>query len=181
MRRLSRLLTGGTLFGMTFGPIRRAAPAELAPGDPAPDFELPGTDGKTHRLADHRGRRAVVLAWFPKAMTPGCTAECKSLGQSREAIRQFDVAYFAASCDTPQRNADFAKSLELDFPVLSDPQGKVGKAYGVVGAFRPWPRRWTFFIGVDGKILAIDKDVDTGTHGQDVAKRLEELGVPRVA
>ncbi|MBN1588199.1 MAG: peroxiredoxin [Pirellulales bacterium] len=155
-------------------------PTPMNPGDKAPDFELPGSDGKTHRLADHRGRRAVVLAWFPKAFTPGCTAECKSLYEASKTVRQFDVAYFAASCDTEERLADFARSLGLDYPILSDSKGQVAKAYGVVGVFRPWPRRWTFFIGADGKILAVDKDVRSGTHGYDVAKRLEELGIPKV-
>ena len=55
------------------------APVELKVGDTAPDFTLPGTDGKTHKLSDYRGKRAVVLAWFPKAFTQGCTIECKSL------------------------------------------------------------------------------------------------------
>lgn len=155
--------------------------AALKPGDQAPDFELPGSDGNTYRLADYRGKRAVVLAWFPKAFTPGCTDECRSVGAARAALEQFDVAYFTVSCDTPEQNAEFAKSLGLGFPVLSDPKCVVAKAYGVVGALRPWPHRWTFYIGADGNILAIDKDVQTATHGEDIARRLEELGVAKVA
>lgn len=153
--------------------------SKLAPGDLAPDFDLPGSDGKNHRLADHRGHRAVVLAWFPKAFTPGCTNECKSVGSSQAMLAEFDVAYFTASCDTPERNAEFAQSLGLGYPVLSDPTSAVAKAYGVVSLLRPWPHRWTFYIGVDGRILNIDKDVHTDTHGQDVAQRLEELGMAR--
>ena len=68
----------------------------------------------------------------------------------------------------------------MDYPILSDTDKSVAKAYGVVHEERSLPERWTFIVGLDGKILAIDKDVHTGTHGQDVAKRLEELGVPRV-
>src|SRR3954453_19021746 len=64
--------------------------AELKVGDQAPDFSLPGTDGKTHKLSDYRGQEAVVLAWFPKAFTQGCTIECKSLAQNGEKIRKFD-------------------------------------------------------------------------------------------
>jgi len=94
-------------------------------------------------------------------------------------MRAFEVAYFTASCDTAEDNKKFAESLELDYPILSDPEGKVAKAYGVVDASRPLPRRWTFIIGPDGKILHIDKDVKAKTHGVDVAAMLERLGVPK--
>ena len=78
-----------------------------------------------------------------------------------EAIRKFDVAYFTASVDDAQKNTDFAKSLELDFPILSDPTKKTAEAYGVVHEGRPVAERWTFYIGPDGTIKAIDKKVDT--------------------
>ncbi len=94
-------------------------------------------------------------------------------------MRQFDVAYFTASCDAPEKNKKFAESLELDYPILSDPGRKVAAAYGVVDAMRKVPRRWTFYIGVDGKILAIDKKVKPASHATDVAGRLEKLGVVR--
>ena len=69
----------------------------------APDFSLPGTDGKTHKLSDYKGK-TVVVAWYPAAFTGGCTAECKSFRDSGEAIKKFDVAYFMASVDTPEKN-----------------------------------------------------------------------------
>ena len=152
--------------------------AELKPGDVAPDFTLAGSDGKIHNLVDFRGKQAVVLAWFPKAFTAYCTAECKSLRTSGEALRALDVAYFAASCDDAETNKKFAESLELDFPILSDPGGQVAKSYGVVDFLRRWPRRWTFYISSEGKILEIDKSVRSAEHGKDVAARLKELGVP---
>ncbi len=89
------------------------------------------------------------------------------------------MAYFTASCDHPEKNKEFAESLKLDFPILSDPGRKVAAAYGVVDARRKVPRRWTFYIGVDGKILAIDKKVKPATHAADVAARLEELEVAK--
>jgi peroxiredoxin Q/BCP len=76
-------------------------------------------------------------------------------------------------------NTKFAKSLDLDYPILSDPGKKVAGAYGVVTKKRKFPFRWTFYIGKDGKILAIDKKVKSGTHGADVAKKLGELGVDK--
>ena len=75
-------------------------------------------------------------------------------------------------------NANFAKELSVDYPILSDPNKSVAKAYGVVTKERGFPSRWTFYIGTDGKILHIDKKVNTETHGQDIAKKLKELDVP---
>ena len=67
---------------------RPAIAAELKPGDPAPDFSMKGTDGKTHTLADYKGKQAVVIAWFPKAFTGGCTKECKSMRADGDAPAQ---------------------------------------------------------------------------------------------
>ena len=85
--------------------------------------------------------------------------------------------YFTASCDTVALNTKFAKSLDLDYPILSDPQRNVARAYNGVKDKRKFPFRWTFYIGGDGKILHIDKKVNSANHGRDVAKKLKELGV----
>lgn len=152
---------------------------ELKPGDAAPPFALKGSDGKTYRLEDYRGNRVVVLAWFPKAFTAGCTVECESLGAADAPLKQYDVAYFAASIDGRETNAKFAQSLGVTFPILSDPKERVARAYGVVDDHERLARRWTFLIGTDGKILAIDKNVQVGTHAADLAKQLDKLGVPK--
>jgi thioredoxin-dependent peroxiredoxin len=151
---------------------------ELKVGDAAPAFNLPGSDGKSYRLADYKGKSTVVLAWFPKAFTGGWTAECKSLRESGEAIRKFNVAYFAVSVDDAETNRKFAEHVEADYPILADASKEVANAYGVLGRMGV-ASRWTFYIGPDGKILHIDKAVKTSTAGQDVASRLEELGVAR--
>jgi peroxiredoxin Q/BCP len=154
--------------------------SDLKVGDAAPEFSLPGTDGKTYKLSDYKGKQAVVLAWFPRAFTPGCTLECKSLKENGEAIRKFDAVYFAVSLDPiegEKGNKKFAESLGLDFPLLSDAGKAAVAAYGTQHPEKPVAQRWTFYIAKDGKILAIDKDVQTATHGSDVAKRLKELGV----
>ncbi|TAK16298.1 MAG: peroxiredoxin family protein [Acidobacteria bacterium] len=153
------------------------APVDLKVGDTAPAFSLPGTDGKTHTLADYKGR-FVVLAWYPKAFTGGCTAECKAFTSSGETIKSFNVAYFMASVDDADTNKKFAEQEQANFPMLSDPSKKVADAYGVL---TPTPgvgfaKRWTFYIGPDGKILYIDKAVNTATAGADLAARLESLG-----
>jgi peroxiredoxin Q/BCP len=160
------------------GEGRAAEP--LKAGDAAPSFELPGSDGKTYKLSSFKGKQVVVLAWFPKAFTGGCTKECQSFGAHSAALREFEMAYFMASCDPVEGakgNRAFAQSLAADFPILSDVEKSVAQAYGVVTAERNVPLRWTFYIGKDGKILYIDKDVNTGNHGADVAAKLKELGV----
>ena len=150
---------------------------ELKVGDAAPQFTLPGSDGKTYKLSDYRDRQVVVLAWFPKAFTPGCTTECKVMAERGAALKQFDAAYFTASVDRPEKNKEFAESVGADYPILSDPDGQIARAYGVTGPIQRWASRWTFYIGLDGKILHIDKDVTPRTHADDVAAKLEELGV----
>jgi thioredoxin-dependent peroxiredoxin len=89
------------------------------------------------------------------------------------------VAYFTASVDTPEDNKRFAESLGVDYPILSDPGKQVAAAYGVVTPDRQTAQRWTFYIGVDGKILFVDRKVNTQTAGRDVAAKLAELGIPR--
>jgi peroxiredoxin Q/BCP len=89
------------------------------------------------------------------------------------------VAYFAASVDPPETNKDFAQSLGADYPILSDPTRQVARAYGVVDADQSFASRWTFYIGRDGRILFIDKRVSPAVHGNVVAAKLADLGVPR--
>src|SRR5882672_12658458 len=106
--------------------------ADLAVGDPAPDFSLVATDGKTYTLSQFKGKQTVVLAWYPKAFTSGCTIECKSLAEKGDLIRQFDTVYFMASVDPIDKNKSFADEQKADFPLLSDPTKETAKAYGVL-------------------------------------------------
>src|SRR5436190_2396724 len=138
-----------------------AGAQELKVGDMAPDFKLQATDGKTYTLSSFKGKQSVVLAWFPKAFTQGCTIECKSLAEHGDLIQKYDVTYFMASVDPldgAQGNKAFAETHKADFPLLSDPTKDTAKAYGVLTE-RGFANRWTFYIGKDGRIQAIDKDV----------------------
>jgi peroxiredoxin Q/BCP len=159
------------------GPGAVAAEGELKVGDKAPDFTLKGSDGKTYSLSDFKGKKAVVLAWFPKAMTSGCTAECKSFRENGTALQGMDVAYFTASTDIPEDNKKFSDQLDLDYPILSDPDRSVALAYGVVQDDRGYAKRWTFYIDKDGIIREIDKSIKTASAGKDVAEKLKALGL----
>lgn len=81
--------------------------------------------------------------------------------------------------DTLETNKAFAQSLGVDYPLLSDPTRGVATAYGVVDDDQPFASRWTFFIGLDGRILHIDKQVSPATHGKMITAKLAELGVRR--
>ena len=161
---------------MATGANAQTPAPELKVGDQAPDFSLQGSDGKTYKLSDFKGKKAVVIAWFPKAFTSGCTIECKSLAQNGEKIRKFNVAYFMASVDAVEDNKGFAEKEKADFPLLSDPTKQTATAYGVLNQ-NGMARRWTYYIGKDGKILGIDKEVKPASSAEDMVAKLAEYHV----
>jgi peroxiredoxin Q/BCP len=150
---------------------------ELKVGDRAPAFSLEGSDGKTYTLEQYKGKSAVVIAWFPKAFTGGCTKECKSLRENSKSLHDLKVAYFTASVDTAEENKKFAESLELDYPILSDPDKTTAKSYGVINPARGMANRWTFYIDKVGIIQEIDKQVKVDKAGADVAAKVKKLGL----
>jgi len=156
-----------------------AQDAQLQAGDMAPDFTLQASDGETYKLVDFRGKQAVVIAWYPRAFTRGCTIECKSLAENGDLIREYEVTYFMASVDPLEENTAFAAEQNADFPLLSDPTKVTANAYGVLNQ-RGMANRWTFYIGKSGQILYIDKEVRPRTSAEDMAARLGELGVDSV-
>lgn len=174
----SAMVVAAMLMMTAVGGAQTPAP-ELKVGDQAPDFSLQASDGKTYKLSDFKGKQAVVLAWFPKAFTQGCTIECKSLAEHGDMIKKYNVKYFMASVDPiegEQGNKAFAAAHNADFPLLSDPDKKTAEAYGVLNG-RPVASRWTFYIGKDGKIMAIEKKVNPPTSAEDMAAKLGELKV----
>jgi peroxiredoxin Q/BCP len=183
------LLAAGLVAALGMGVL--AQNAELKVGDPAPNFKLQATDGKTYQLSDFKGKKAVVVAWFPKAFTQGCTIECKSLAENGDKIRKYNVAYFMASVDPLEDNIRFAKATsvklsetntvdkkEADFPMLSDPSKETAKAYGVLSE-RGLANRWTFYIDKDGRIAYIDKAVKPATSAEDMLAKINDLKVPQ--
>lgn len=145
-------------------------------GDKAPEFSMVGTDGKIYKLSDYKGKEPVVLAWFPKADTPGCTKECKSFSAAKAEMKALKVAYFTASVDSPADNKKFADKFAFTFPILSNPDKSVAKAYGVLNA-GGMARRWTYYIDKDGVIREIDKKVNAAEAAADASKTLKSLGL----
>ena len=181
-----------TLAGLGLAALPASA-GDLKVGDQAPNFKLQATDGKTYQLSDFKGKKPVVVAWFPAAFTRGCTIECKSLAENGEKIKMYDVTYFMASVDPIEKNTEFAKAKsvtlgqganaqvvekkEADFPLLSDPTKETAKAYGVLND-RGVANRWTFYIDKNGKISYIEKMVKPETSAEDMIAKLSDLKIP---
>ena len=134
-------------------------PMRAAPGDVAPDFSLSATDGKTVKLADYRGKKTVVLAFFPKAFTGGCTKEMSNLRDVHAQFADASAQVLGISTDNLETQTKFAESLTLPFPLLADPEGVAAKAYGVANP-AGYANRVTFVIGKDGKVTSVIEGKD---------------------
>lgn len=144
-------------------------------GSVAPDFSLNGSDGKTHRLGDFRGRN-VVLYFYPKDDTAGCTIEAKGFNESLEELEKLGVVVVGVSKDDLESHKRFCDKYSLRFLLLSDPDSKVIKeydAYGNKGAFGFGTIRKTYIIGRKGKILKIFNKVQPLGHNKEVISILK--------
>jgi peroxiredoxin len=148
------VLLGLTAAGTAF--VARAA-TTLKVGDMAPDISLPSTAGKTEKLSAYRGKQNVVLAFFPKAFTGGCTKEMKGYQAGISQFSDSSSVVFGISTDDIETNKRFAQELGLEFALLSDTSGEAAKAYGTYSAERNIASRATFVVGKDGKISHIEE------------------------
>jgi peroxiredoxin Q/BCP len=151
----------------------------LAAGDLAPDFTLPDADGREVSLSALRGQR-VIIYFYPAAMTPGCTKQACDFRDSRNDLSDAGFAVLGISPDPPAKLARFAAKEGLTFPLLSDPDRVVLKAYGAYGEKMLYGKksvgviRSTFVIGTDGRIENAYYGVKATGH---VARLRKELGV----
>jgi peroxiredoxin Q/BCP len=124
----------------------------VAVGDRAPEFALPDASGTTVRLSDFRGKKAVVLYFYPKDDTPGCTKEACGFRDSYEEFASAGAEVIGVSSDTGESHRGFARKHELPFKLLSDRRGEVRKQYGVPATLGLLPGRVTFVIDRDGVV-----------------------------
>lgn len=142
-------------------------------GDKAPAFTLKDQNGKDVSLSDYQGRNVVVY-FYPRAMTPGCTVQACGLRDSFEALKELDVVILGISGDSPKKLKQFEEKKELNFILLSDEDHKVTRSYHSWGLKKFMGRefegilRQSFFIDGDGVIVHILHKVDTGSHHQTV-------------
>jgi thioredoxin-dependent peroxiredoxin len=146
-------------------------------GDPVPDFELPAQDGRPVRLSEELTRGPVVLFFYPRAMTPGCTKESCHFRDLEAEFAAVGTSRLGISADPVDRQRQFSEKHGFDFPLLSDPDRAVARRYGVK---RPGPllnRRATFVIGSDGRLLAqISSEVDMARHADEALTVLRSSG-----
>jgi thioredoxin-dependent peroxiredoxin len=156
---------------------RLARPGQIpAVGSAAPDFRLPDQDGKPRQLADYAGRW-LVLYFYPRDDTPGCTREACCFRDDIGSLQRLGAAVIGVSLDDSASHAAFARKHQLPFPLLSDPAGKTAAAYGSLlnlGVVR-LAHRHTFIIGPDGRIAAVFTRVDPDRHAAEVAQVLREI------
>ena len=148
-------------------------------GSAAPEFSLLDQSGHTHRLSDYNGRW-LVLYFYPKDDTPGCTQEACRFRDDIGVLGNLNAAIVGVSTDDVQSHTDFAKKYQLPFPLLSDPDGQTAEAYGSLLNLRliRFARRHTFIIAPDGLIAARFDKVNPASHAQDVARVLLGLQQP---
>ena len=132
-----------------------AESAVLGVGDPAPDFALASSTGETVRLSDYRGKAEVVLFFYPKDNTPGCTMEACTFRDSHEAFREAGAEVIGISSDSADSHRRFAERYRLPFVLLSDAGGSVRARYGVSRTLGLFPGRVTYLIDRDGIIRHI--------------------------
>ena len=156
-----------------------SAAASLAVGDPAPAFALPAGDGRTVRLADLRGRQ-VVLYFYPKDDTPGCTKEACSFRDARAEFAKAGAVVLGVSCDSPASHRRFAEKFHLPFALLSDADGAVCRAYGVykrksMFGHTYWGiERTTVVIDERGRLTHIFPKVSVNGHSDAVLQALRD-------
>jgi peroxiredoxin Q/BCP len=177
--------TSATKPGATGAPKAAAKSAAAASagleGKKAPPFSLPDSSGRTVRLADLIGAKSLVLYFYPKDMTPGCTTEACSFRDNADALRAAGARVVGVSGDSPGSHTKFSGRYDLNFPLLSDTDNKVGRAYGVYKKKSLYGRefmgieRTTFIVDRAGVIRKVFAKVKVAGHTEQVLAALREI------
>ena len=155
----------------------------LKPGDKAPAFALADQAGNTVKLSQFKGRKVLVY-FYPKADTPGCTAQACGLRDAAPKIKKGDALVVGISPDKPAAQAKFDTKYKLKFPLLSDPDHTVAEAYGAWGEKSMYGRKYmgimrtTFVIDAKGKIAKVFEKVKPEEHATEVAEAVAALKLP---
>jgi peroxiredoxin Q/BCP len=157
-------LTAFTSLTVCFAQTPAATSTMPKVGDTAPLVEGKNQDGKTWKLADQIGKKVVVLYFYPKDETPGCTKEACSFRDNISLLQKDDVEVVGVSFDSAESHQKFISTHNLNFPLLADTDGKIADAYGVRMPDKSMARRVSFLIGKDGKIAHVTDSGNAETH-----------------
>ncbi|WP_448548617.1 thioredoxin-dependent thiol peroxidase [Thalassotalea fusca] len=153
----------------------------LTTGDNAPLFVLADQNGNAVDVADYIGKHNILVYFYPKAMTPGCTVQAQGLRDVKVELEQKNTVVFGISPDEPKRLAKFCERDQLNFTLLSDPDHKVADQFGVWGLKKFMGKeydgihRLSFLIGLDGKISHVFNKFKTKNHHEVVLEQLDSL------
>lgn len=140
--------------------------------DPAPDFDATTVEGKHFRLSDLRGKR-VVIYFFPRAFTPGCTAETRRFRDNYDELMGLGAEVIGISVDPPSQSCDFQAKERVKFPMVADPSKTISKAYDVVRPLLGIDRRVTYVVSPEGEIEAVfQHEFQVNKHLDDVLRHL---------
>jgi peroxiredoxin Q/BCP len=139
----------------------------LSVGNPAPDFTLQDSDGKSYSLSSYKENNPVIIYFYPKAGTPGCTKQACGIRDSFNKFKENEIVVLGVSVDSKESIKEFINDNRLNFPLLSDENKEVSKAYGVLNNIG-LDSRITFIVNKQGIIANILRDVDVETHADDV-------------
>jgi len=158
------------------GLFNSVSATELSVGQDAPDFELLDQSNKQHSLKSYRGKW-VVLYFYPKDDTPGCTREACEFRDDIALLQGLDVHVLGVSIDTIASHEEFANKYSLQFPLLSDTDGVIAAKYGSLTKLGPvkFAKRHTFIINPDGKLAKIYRSVKPASHSDEILIDIEQL------
>ena len=173
MQRLLAVFVALLAVFWTTGAVASGVPTA---GSPAPEFSLPDQNGRIVRLADFRGKW-VVLYFYPKDDTPGCTEEACAFRDDQVALTLLGAQVVGVSLDDSASHAAFARKYNLPFPLLADMDAKVAASYGAVTnlVVAKFARRYTFLIDPQGRIARTYLKVDTSRHSAEIIADLKRL------
>jgi len=143
-------------------------------GMPAPEFKLKDQDGRLVSLRDFANKKWVILYFYPKDQTPGCTKEACNFRDGMDRLQPYNVQVLGISVDDSASHQSFSNKHRLNFPLLADPDKKTAKAYGALAFYR-LARRMTFIIDPNGKIRKIFQRVTPANHIDELLAALKEL------
>jgi peroxiredoxin Q/BCP len=148
---------------------------ELKVGDTAPDFSLMDDKGRLVTLKEFLGKKVVVLYFYPKDSSPGCTAEACSFRDNYKLYEERGAVVIGVSLGSVESHSKFSQKYSLPFAILSDRSKEAARAYGALGIGGLLARRWTFIINKEGKIAHVFTKVDVRKHSEEVLKALEGI------